>query len=611
MPGYNKPGLGKRLNFTHTQVSSYVGTRVTEMSRYRTGYEKILPHRTSAEFSYTANENGQVLEVNDKLKLIKIKYTKSKTTEVLEYGEQSKNNTANGFYTTKKIVPPHKVKKGYKFRKGDSLVYNKDFFHIDPMSGRPETTIGINANIAFLENDNTTEDSSAITVELADKLQFKPAYMTEVTLDANDTIHKFMHVGESCKGTEPIMVFDQSDLAENMAGGDSELADVLTNFNNTAPKAKHTGVITKIETVYKGELSKMSKSIKNIINKYNSIEDAKHRFSAGTIDELAYPPSGPITVTDKVGPTIITDDTVIIRFYITEVNDMAVGSKLVVSSSLKSVVGRILPPITSDSGIVVDGLMGGLSISNRIVLSPVLHGGVCRVLIDLEKYVKEASSKNAVVTKIVEIMDILDPSGTNTARYKNMFKGFSAAQYKAYIGLLKKGELQIYLDAPNGVIKLTMPNIFKAAAKLGTKIFERIWLTDAVTGREYLTNEKYAILNVSIRRLQQFIDKKLRIPNSDMKVDAATNQVVAEDNASNISNPEAQVMQAKGLQKTLVELMKVRGGDAASYAEARRQMEGTGELSLETSIVEGSHARSSVMLDSLLRGLNLDSNVAE
>lgn len=44
------------------------------MSRIRTGYETAISHLTSDEFSYTAKDDGRVIEIDPKLKIVKIQY---------------------------------------------------------------------------------------------------------------------------------------------------------------------------------------------------------------------------------------------------------------------------------------------------------------------------------------------------------------------------------------------------------------------------------------------------------------------------------------------------------------------------------------------------------
>lgn len=603
---------GKRANMASVQMGSYVGTKHGEVARIRTGFEKVVVHRTSSEFAISANDAGKVIDVDTTNKLIKVKYTKTKEIEVYEYGEKISNNTANGFFSTHDLVLNPKIKKGSTFKKGDVLIYNKNTFHYDEETGDAVWKSGINANVAFLESNDTVEDSIGITQDLADKLEFKPTMVTEVILERTANIHEYCDIGEHVKSVDPIIIFDQSDIAADMSGDDDELKSALETFGRTAPKAKHSGVVSKIEILHRCEVKDMTSSLAKLTRKINKIEQEKHQFASGSAQEDKFFKPGPITSTTKLGTVSLDDDIVIIRFYITEASTMGVGSKLVLSPSLKAVTARIIKPVIGEDGITnIDAVSSGRGVGARIVNSTLMIGTAARVLIDLEKQTISSKSQKQAIAHIIKVINTMDPSGNNTKRYKAYFNKMKKTQFDKYVKRLKTGEAQIYVEFPNLNSIIKIENIYKAAELTKTELFQKIWLSDPITGERILSNERYLIANVPIRRMQQTIFKKLAVPDSDNKTDTLTRQVMGDDRSSGFSNPEVQVMYAKGLATTLTEFMKIRGGDPVAYSEFKRQLEEGGSANLKQIMKTPSNAAVVRLIDNMFRGMNLDSNFVE
>ena len=66
---------GKRTNYTSIQLSHYVPNHNDgETLAVRTGYEAVLPHMVSDLFAIVAEDNGTVISVDDKNKVLKVKY---------------------------------------------------------------------------------------------------------------------------------------------------------------------------------------------------------------------------------------------------------------------------------------------------------------------------------------------------------------------------------------------------------------------------------------------------------------------------------------------------------------------------------------------------------
>lgn len=209
---------------------------------------------------------------------------------------------------------------------------------------------------------------------------------------------------------------------------------------------------------------------------------------------------------------------------------------------------------------------------------------------------------------IIKHIRMLDPKGDNATRYEKFFNDLSDAQFDEYMRDLKNDKDQIYIFVPPIKANLVMEDILKVSDVLGLELFERVWLTDTATGNKYLTPKKYLILETNIRRFRQYLQHKLSVPDDDQRLDLLSGQVVKPDKAASLSYVEMQTLAARDLHHVIAELAKYRGGDIHAYAEFRRQLEENGatNISLDNA---GSMARSTVILDVLLSGMHIDSNI--
>lgn len=215
----------------------------------------------------------------------------------------------------------------------------------------------------------------------------------------------------------------------------------------------------------------------------------------------------------------------------------------------------------------------------------------------------------AYLRKVFDTLEGVSNS-ENAQRYIKMIDGMSDAQLTAFMKRLRDKQEQIFVFAPNLKNSITQDSIRKTAKVTGTKLFERVHMRDPVSGKEYLTNHEYLIIQMPIRRVKQFLMDKLSVPESDKKVDLLTGQVIKPDKGSSVSLIETQLIMDKGLDKAVLELIKVRGGDINAYAEYSAQIAETGSVSLENLSMD-SVPRSAVVASAYLKAMHIDNNIVE
>lgn len=233
---------------------------------------------------------------------------------------------------------------------------------------------------------------------------------------------------------------------------------------------------------------------------------------------------------------------------------------------------------------------------------------------DMNTFSTEAMStesnkkRQQIVDYICKVYDTIDPSKTNSTKFKGLVEKMTDREFDNFMNLIKEGKYQLHIIAPNLKINLRNENILKAADTVGCKLFHRFWIEDHSTGRKFLTDNEYLVIQVPIRRQQQFLDEKIAVPDHDRTIDGMTGQVTGDSRNCSVTNPEIQILAARGLNNTLEEFVNVRGGNINNYNDFRRALEETGECNL-TDLDPNSKTRVAVVGGVLLKSMMLDTNL--
>ena len=301
----------------------------------------------------------------------------------IPYGSEATNNSANGFFVDQE-VEVNGFKAGDKFKPGDILVYNRQFFKANPYDKQVEWKMGILAKVAVIDNGGTVEDASIITRPLAEKMVFNPIHVKEIVITKDTNVHFFADIDTAVLNTEPVMVFDQSAIPFD-TGDDPALRESLSKLNRQAPKAGHSGTIMKIDALYKCPISQMSPTLQKLVRHVIKNKDDRASRAEGCENASQFRKSAPLAATTKVGTVDMTDETVILRFYIKQNKGMNPGDKLFFDSALKSTVSTVYDDyIMTEDGEKVEACTSGRGILARLICSPFTQGLCNSVLEKLE-----------------------------------------------------------------------------------------------------------------------------------------------------------------------------------------------------------------------------------
>ena len=367
------------------------------------GVEEAIKYRLGSDFIVNAEEDGQVVEVNEKTQMMILKY-KSGKHRAIDLSSHIVKNGGGGMYLSNQLVSDYKV--GDKFKAMDTIAYHKDFFTSDPLNG-VRMNIGALTKVAIMSSYNTYQDGSIYTKKLSEKMAANLVFQDTAILGKNSNIDFMVKVGDYVEVGDSLVQFDTS-FEENELNkflknlGDDIAQEVNENSRNNI-KASHSGHIKDIKIYSTIELEEMSPSLRQIVSDYYAhIKERKDNLEK-------YDSTGSVVkcgvlfteTTGKINPNsygIIkgnkVEDGVLIEFYIEHVDEVGVGDKGVLFTANKVVFDEGIPegfePYSSyrpDEEVSI--LMGESAILKRMVPSVVLSLLGNKIIVELKNKLKD------------------------------------------------------------------------------------------------------------------------------------------------------------------------------------------------------------------------------
>jgi len=196
------------------------------------------------------------------------------------------------------------------------------------------------------------------------------------------------------------------------------------------------------------------------------------------------------------------------------------------------------------------------------------------------------------------------PKSGNAEMLKARLEAMSDKQFATFMQDLRDGNTTLQIKAPNlATSKLSVSRNIKIGKELGYEFFQHLNLKDPATGQQYTTPHKYLILSLPFRRQAQHLVKKMSVAADNDSRDDLTGQPTGKSKGSSLSNPEMQVLYALGLDSTIEELLKVRGGNEAAYTAMNKAAHETGGFSLEQVAKAGGKVKSTESLAAFFKGM--------
>jgi len=212
---------------------------------------------------------------------------------------------------------------------------------------------------------------------------------------------------------------------------------------------------------------------------------------------------------------------------------------------------------------------------------------------------------------IYKFFDAIDKSGTNTKKYKELFKPMTNAQFdKWFKEFFADENAYLILDICEFENTVTLDDVEKAAKVLGIPLFEDVYMPHLTMDKHHVvcTKEPVPVGYLNIKRTQQTVSKKNGLSTEISKRSALTNQVTGTDKNGRQSDLENSMLVSLGMENTLRELNGPRADDMTMKQQMLQDIAVNGFVRLQDleSDVENKTTLNTVNVYLLGMGLNSD-----
>ena len=318
------------------------------------GFDSTIQYRTSNDFSYVAKQDGEVIDRNDDVNIMIIKY-KDGTIQAIDLDKKIVQNGGGGFYLDNKLDSTFKT--GDKFKKDAILAFDRHYFKDTGVLGN-KLTYGTLVKAACISNMATYEDSMWSTCRIS-RAMSTDITMKEVSivLGKNSDVDFIVKVGDRVRNGEDLIRFDTSysdaEMNELLHSIRQDLQEDIVNLGKSKYTTKHDGIVSKIRVYPAIEPQEMSASLRKTVaniqshekkrraymDKYDKNKDSVYRKgiffneSVGTMKPDQYGKIGGVDVHDGV----------LIEIYVTYHDEVSDGDKFAHMSANKATNGYMIP----------------------------------------------------------------------------------------------------------------------------------------------------------------------------------------------------------------------------------------------------------------------------
>ena len=340
-----------RTTMTCRQSTHCVSVAKSSPVLVSNGADRIMPYHCSKDWVFVAQDDGVVVEYDEKIGLLIVEY-KNGEHEAVDLKRIAKNG-AGGFNVSKHMNVNYK--KGDKFKKNDILAYDDKFFSENSAFGN-RFNVGSLQKVALLSSSLTYEDSSYISKKLSREMATEVVMQKQAVLGPNTNVDFMIKVGDKVQSGDELIRFEKSfneDVINQLLFnvGDEFKEDIIMSGKDKV-KTKYSGVIEDIKVYCTVDPEELSPSLRQIVTQYYNKIKAKKKMlekydkngSVVKCGMLFNEPTGKVeTNANGVLRGAKVHEGVLIEFYIKVHDEVGVGDKIVFFSALKSIVGSIIP----------------------------------------------------------------------------------------------------------------------------------------------------------------------------------------------------------------------------------------------------------------------------
>ena len=185
---------------------------------------------------------------------------------------------------------------------------------------------------------------------------------------------------------------------------------------------------------------------------------------------------------------------------------------------------------------------------------------------------------------IYDMYDQLEPSGTNTAKYRDMLSVMTDDEFEKFFKeFLADDKENFMLDIVEFEHDIRFEYAEKAAKVIGIPLMEYVYMPHLTMDKKnvVVSKEKCLVTYINTKRTQQLRAKKNGLSISNEKVSNITGQVVQKDKNARDSDIEASMLVSLGANKILQELHGPRADDMVMKRQMIQSINTKGYVSLD------------------------------
>lgn len=222
------------------------------------------------------------------------------------------------------------------------------------------------------------------------------------------------------------------------------------------------------------------------------------------------------------------------------------------------------------------------------------------------------ANRKAAEAFILNFLTEVTRSDVSSRIHADMFSRMSDKEFEQYMEDIASGKRTLIAQEPNFTKGgISVKRNFALAKKYGINMHQRVVYGATDESPSHMTAVKFLVVKLPMIRVSQTVQKKRSIPPHNRSIDTLTGQPTGESKGAKISYPEAQILGAIGMEKSLQELMSVRGGDSKAFAALNGMIDAYGTASLETVARYGTGVGATKTMGVYLSSMHLANNVAD
>ena len=208
---------------------------------------------------------------------------------------------------------------------------------------------------------------------------------------------------------------------------------------------------------------------------------------------------------------------------------------------------------------------------------------------------------------LIEFMDQLDKTGTNSEYMQEKFAKMSDVQFEKWLN--KKYPLQLQVRAWE--IEPTTKDYYDAAEVVGCNIIEKIAEPFVYVNSEGVpvNTKECIIMRLNIKKVQQFITKKNKVSIDIDERNMKDGRLMTHDKGAAMSDKEQECLAIMGLDNTMDEFSTIKADAMNAKSEAYNQILNTGILSKDDYKVEDSDSLARNMISAYMLASHLYTNL--